>query len=460
MYKNRFIILAIVLIGILMTVLDGYMMSIALPTITKYFGVSVAESQWIITGYLVVMTGLFVVFGKASEYTGKVKLFIGGWALFVISSLACSFSSSIYELIAFRILQAIGASMVGGVSGALIFQSFPPKELGKALGYFGATIGLGSLIGPGLGGIITDKLGWQYIFLVNVPLGIVLLALALKYLKVPETTSKRLDMDWIGAGALIVSVASLLLFCVELSNGITLTASLAAYGAIFILSIAAFVFQESRRKNPLLDLSLFRERKFSMPVLSTLFFTLALNAAIIVGPFYFQGVMGYNSSQVGLLFMLVPFGMMLASYGGGWLYDKFHWKYAAAVSVLISAISFVLLGFAYPMMSLALIIIALLFWGIGNGLFMSPNNAETMGAVSREKTAVASSISTTARSLGGALGISLASIFLILGMGSTGLAGSVLSASPSLLAGTAGTIMFGAGALCVIAAAFSALRNV
>lgn len=152
MYKNRYLILAVVLIGMLMTVLDGYMMSIALPTITTYFNVSIAQSQWIITGYLVVMTGLFVVFGKASEYTGKVKLFIGGWALFTLSSLACSFSSGIYMLIAFRIFQAIGASMVAGVSGALIFQVFPPKELGRALGYFGAVVGLGSLIGPGLGG--------------------------------------------------------------------------------------------------------------------------------------------------------------------------------------------------------------------------------------------------------------------------------------------------------------------
>lgn len=459
-YKNRYIILAVVLIGMLMTVLDGYMMSIALPTITTYFNVSIAQSQWVITGYLVVMTGLFVVFGKASEYTGKVKLFIAGWALFTISSLACSFSTGIYELIAFRILQAAGASMVAGVSGALIFQAFPPKELGKALGYFGATIGLGSLIGPGLGGFIADRFGWQYIFLVNVPLGIILMALALIYLKVPETTSKRLDMDWTGAGALILAVVSLILLCGELANGIAITTPLAAYGAIFVLSLAAFVFQESRCRNPLLDLSLFCDRKFSMPVLSTLLFSVALNAAIIVGPFYFQGVMDYDPSQVGLLFMLVPFGMMLASYAGGWLFDKFHWKYAAAISVLISAVSFVLLGFAYPMMSLGLIMMALLLWGVGNGLFMSPNNAETMGAVSREKTALASSISTTAKSLGGALGISFASIFLALGLSSAGYTGAVLGAGPSLLANTIGIIMIGAGALCVIATMASAIRNV
>jgi EmrB/QacA subfamily drug resistance transporter len=459
-YKNRYIILTVILIGMLMTVLDGYMMSIALPTITAYFNVSIAESQWIITGYLVVMTGLFVVFGKASEYTGRAGLFMGGWGLFTLSSLACSFSTGIYMLIAFRICQAIGAAMVAGVSGALIFQAFPPKELGKALGYFGATVGLGSLIGPGLGGFIADKLGWQYIFLVNVPLGIVLLATALKYLKVPETTSDRLDMDWIGAVTLVVSVTSLMLFCGELANGLSITMPLVAYGIVFILSLAAFLFQESRHRNPLLDLSLFRNGKFSLPVASTLLFFLALNIAIILYPFYFEGVMGYDPSRAGVLFMLVPLAMMIASTAGGWLFDKYHWKFLAATGLLVSAIAFAILGLAYLNASFSLAIVALVLWGAGNGLFTSPNNAETMSAVPREKTAIASSISTTAKSLAGALGVSLASVFLIQGLGMAGYTGPVLGAGPSLLANTMGTIMFGAGALSLIAAALSAARNI
>jgi hypothetical protein len=139
---------------------------------------------------------------------------------------------------------------------------------------------------------------------------------------------------------------------------------------------------------------------------------------------------------------------------------EYHWKFAAAASLFVSAASFVLLGFAYSTMSLGLTLVALVLWGAGNGLFTSPNNAETMGAVPREKTAVASSISTTAKSLGGALGISLASVFVMLGLSAAGYTGALLGASPSLLANTMGTIMFGAGALCIIAAALSAIRNV
>jgi MFS family permease len=171
-YKNRYVILGIVLCGILMSVLDGYMVSIALPTITTQFNISLSQSQWIITGYLAVMTGFFIFFGKISEYTGKTKLFIVGWGLFTLSSLVCGFASNINSLIIFRIAQAIGASMVAGVSGALIFHAFPPNEIGKAMGYFGAVVAIGSLIGPGIGGYITSTVGWSYIFLINVPIGV------------------------------------------------------------------------------------------------------------------------------------------------------------------------------------------------------------------------------------------------------------------------------------------------
>lgn len=408
-YRNRYVILAIVLTGVLMSVLDGYMMSVALPAITTYFNVGIAQSQWIITGYLVVMTGLFVVFGKLSEYTGKGKLFMAGWAIFTASSFACSFAKGIGMLIAFRVIQAIGGSMVAGVSGAILFQAFPPKEIGRAMGYFGSTVALGGLIGPGLGGLIADKLGWQYIFLVNVPIGIVLLAVALKYLKIPEVTSKEFTVDWIGAGMLIVSVASLVLFCGELVNGIAVTIPLAAYGAIFTLSMAAFIFQESRCKAPILDLGLFRGKKFSLPVLSLLLFVIALNASLIIGPFYFQGVMGYDASQVGLIFMLVPLATLFVAPASGWLYDKYRWRYSSAAGVLVSAASYMLLGYAYVTLNFGLSIAALLLWGVGYGLFTSPNSTETMAAVPREKTAIASSVSTTARSLGGALGVSVAS---------------------------------------------------
>lgn len=328
-YKNKYIISAIVLIGVLMSILDGYMVTIALPTITTQFNVDVGLSQWIITGYLVVMTALFIFFGKISEYTGKTKLFMIGWVLFTLSSLACGLSSGITELIIFRIAQATGASMIAGVSGAILFHAFPPKEIGKAMGYFGATVAIASLIGPILGGLITSSFGWQYIFLVNVPLGILLILGALKYLKIPENTSKSLNIDWIGTITFGIAVITLLMFSSEFASNISVTVPLVIYGLVFIFSSVIFIFQESKCKNPMLDLSIFKNREFSLPVLSLLIFSIALNMAIILGPFYFQGVMDYNPSQVGVLFMVISLAMALAAPLGGKLYDKYHLKYAS-----------------------------------------------------------------------------------------------------------------------------------
>lgn len=460
MYKNRYIISVVVLIGVLMSILDGYMVTIALPTITKHFNVNITQSAWIITGYLVVMTGLFIVFGKISEYTGKVKLFMIGWALFTLSSLICGFATNINELIVFRITQAIGASMIAGVSGAILYHTFPMNEIGKIMGYFGATIAIGSLIGPGLGGFITNSVGWQYIFFINVPIGVILLILALKYLKIPETTSPFLNMDWIGSITLVSSVAMLILFLGELANGLKVTSSLIIYGIIFVFTLLIFLLQESRHSNPLIDMSIFRNRKFSFPVFSVLLFSISLNMAIVLVPFYFQGVFGYNPSQVGLFFMLVPLTMMFASLLGGKLYDKYHSNYAAGVGVLISSISFLLLGYAYLIMNIGLIIVSLLMWGIGYGLFTSPNSTETLSALPREKTAIASSVSTTAKSLGGAIGVSLASIILTIYLSTGGYNGVVLSAGASLLSNSIGNIMFLAGALCIISTLVALARNI
>ena len=450
-YKNKNIISIIVLIGILMSILDGYMVTIALPTITTYFNINVAISQWIITAYLVVMTALFIFFGKLSEYTGKTKLFIIGWILFTLSSLGCGLSPGIELLIIFRITQAIGASMIAGVSGAILFHAFPPNEIGKVMGYFGATIAIGTLIGPGLGGLITNFIGWQYIFLVNVPLGIILIIGAKKYLKIPENTSKNLNIDWLGTITFILSITSLLMFCGEIANNISITIPLIIYGLIFLISSIIFILQESKSKNPMLDLSIFKNREFSLPVLSVLIFSIALNVAIIIGPFYFQGVMEYNPSQIGLLFMAVSLAMAISSPIGGKLYDKNNSKYVAATGLVISAVSFILLAYAYLTINLLLMIIALILWGIGQGLFTSPNSAETMSALPGEQTAIASSVSTTVKSLGGALGASFVSIFLTISLTTSGFNGNVLSANKLLLSNSISIIMFVTGILCIIA---------
>lgn len=161
--RNRYIVLLLVLTGVLMAVVDGSVVSIALPTITKYFDVSIAQSQMIMTSYLVTLTSLLMIFGKVAEYVGKAKLFWLGVAFFSFSSLACGISTSLELLVICRIIQATGAAMMFSISSAIIFQAFPRGEQGRAMGYIGATVAIGSILGPTLGGIIVDLLGWTYI---------------------------------------------------------------------------------------------------------------------------------------------------------------------------------------------------------------------------------------------------------------------------------------------------------
>jgi len=459
-HKNKYAIFGILLIGILMSVLDGFMVNIALPDITAYFSVSIATSQWIITGYLLAMTGLFIFFGKLSEHTGKAKLYLIGFAVFTLSSLGCGFVTGIEQMIALRVLQGIGASMVAGISGAITFEIFPPEERGRAMGGLAAAYGIVAMMAPVVGGFITDTLGWRYIFLVNVPIGIALLALALKYMKLGDKTTNALSIDWIGTGTLIVSVISLMLFCGELASGIMMNGLAITYGAAFALSSIAFLLRESRCKNPLLDLSLFGNKKFTLPILSVALSFVIINMVNVLGPFYLQGAMGYTPAQVGLFFMLPPLAMIFAAPLSGMLYDKHRWKLASTLGLLIMAVSFFLQGYSFITASFILILAAFALRGIGDGIFQSINSAEIMNALPLEKVAIASSVSSTVTNLASALGAVTAGILLMFELNSSGYHGAVLEAGPALLSNSIGAAMVVAGVLCLVAMATSALRNI
>ncbi len=459
-YRNRYIILAIILIGTFMAMLDATMVSIALPTMTVHFNVDLTQSQWTITGYLLAMTGLFIFFGKVSEYTGKAKLFMAGWAIFGLSSLACGLAPGLNELIVFRVVQGIGASMVACISAAMIYLVFPPQERGKALGLVGVVFGGAALVGPGLGGFIVDNLGWQYIFFINVPLCIVLLALAMKYLKVPEATTKRLEMDWMGAVTLFVSVVSLMLLCTEIAKDQKVTDVKAAYAVAFLAASLLFLYYESRCAKPLLDLSIFRNGKFTLPILSAFLLYTAISLATTLAPFYFQGAMGYTASEVGYISMVVPLFMMFAAPASGGIYDKRHWKHQAAAGLIVYAAGMIVMSYGVLAMNFWLIIFAFAIRGIGAGIFSSPNGIETMSAVAREKLGIASSVQYTANYMAIMLGVAFSTILVTVSLGWNGYDGPVILAGSSLLSNSVGAVMLVAAALCVLAALVSLLRNI
>jgi len=463
-YRNRYIIMGIVLLGIFMAVLDGIVVSIALPTMTSYFHVDLATSQWITTAYLLTITSLLLICGKVSDYTGRVPMFVAGIGLFTVSSLACGFSTSLPMLIGFRIIQAVGGAMMFSISGAIIFQAFPADERGRAMGYIGSTVAVGSILGPIVGGFVTQALGWEYIFLINVPVGITLFLLALKYLKVHEHREKQFKMDLPGAVLLIVTMVALVLFMNQLAENASLTALELGLAAVFVAGLSAFVYVERRAKEPLLDLSIFRVKLFVLPCVSMILYFIGIFLMNVCSPFYFQGVMGFTQSQVGMFMLIVPLIMVVGSPIGGWLYDKHHSRYYSTAGVGIVAVGMFVMAYGAGVTSLPIMVVAMVLLGIGGALFQSPNNTELMSALPREKLSIASSVTATVRNLGFTIGVSLAAIFISLQFGS--IAGIDFSQPGGILSGNdsfidAVTITIAAGGMIALCAAIaSLLRNV
>jgi len=458
-HPHRYPILLVILIGIFMFVVDAVVVSVALPTITTHFHASVALAQWIITAYLISITSLLLICGRISEYIGRPRMFLAGIILFTLSSLGCGISSCLSMLILFRILQAAGGAMAFSISAAMIFQTFPKGELGRAMGYIGSTIAAGSIAGPVLGGYVVDLLGWQYIFLINVPIGIALLLLAMRYLKIDEKRLERLEMDWIGAGTIILFMAALMLLLSELAIRMSVGIRTIAYTVIFVGSFLAFITNERRQRRPLLDPSVFADLRFTLPGISMMLFFVCNFMMVIAGPFFLQGVMKLSPSQVGTIYLIVPTIVVIGSPLAGWLYDRYHYKYHAAIGMLITATAFLLMGYTSRRMDLFHYILAYLPLGIGSSLFQSPNNAEIMSALPPEKLGMASSLTATIRNLGMALGTSASGILVSWQLSQAGYFGPILQADPELLSATISNIIFIAGAICALGAVASMMRN-
>ncbi len=456
--KMPFILPVIVFAAIFMAVVDGSVVNIALPTITAFFGVNVTLSQWIVTGYLVTMTSLLLVFGRISEYIGRSRVFITGFIIFTLASLACGLSQTLMQLIFFRVIQAVGASMLFSISGAIIFALYRKSERGKAMGYVGATVAVGSITGPVLGGFLVDTLGWEYIFLINVPIGALFIPLALKYLRKDEMTAQAVRMDWPGAAAMVVFMVSLMFMLSSLAGEHAVSLTVAGFATVFLCSLTAFIFIEQRVREPLLDLSIFRVYSFSLSILATFLYFIAIFMINVVGPFYFEGVYGLSPSQVGLVFLIIPIIMVVGSPLAGWLYDRHYSPYYSMAGIALAGFSIIALAVMASSGVLVLIIAAFFPMAVGFALFQSPNNTEVMNALPAEKISIASSVSATVRNLGMAIGASFTSILLVMSADASGYAGPLTNAGSLILTSALIIVVCIAGGLCIFAAVLSLFR--
>ncbi len=451
-YGHRYAVLFIVLVAVLMAVIDGSVVNIALPTMTRYFAVDLADTQWTVTAYLITMTSLLIVFGKVSEYVRRARLFFVGIIVFTASSLACGLSGSLSQLIFFRVLQGTGAAMLFSISSALIFETSPVSERGRSMGYLGSTVAIGSIAGPVVGGLIVDSLGWEYIFFINIPIGILLVIAAARYLRFDEKRADQFSLDGRGAVMMTAGFVFLILALGNLADDTVITPVTVFCFLAFATLLVLFIRYERHCPTPLVDLSIFSYAKFSRPLIALLLVFIANFMIMVVGPFYFEGVLNYRPAQVGLVFLISPALIMVVSPVAGTLFDRYRSRYLGVFGMIVVALACAIFSYCTLTQNVPFILLAFVLAGIGNGFFQSPNNTVLMSALPKEKIATASSVTATARNLGMALGISFGSILLSVQFLLAGDTGDVLTVAPSLLATSVSYIMALCCAICLIVA--------
>jgi EmrB/QacA subfamily drug resistance transporter len=393
-----------------MSYLDSSIVNITLPTLARYFHADLSVIEWIVTSYLLMITGLVLIFGRLADMYGRKRLYILGFIVFTLGSALCSAAPTVWLLVAFRCLQGIGAAALLANGAAIITESFPPEERGRTLGTIGSVLAFAAIVGPLLGGLLTDHIGWRSIFYVNIPIGIVASLLSAKVLPSPAAEHRHEQFDF-GGAITLVACLTCFLFLVGAVSGSHWRASVFVpllIGAIVLGLI--FHAIEARVSQPLLDLELFRQRAFSFAAAASLLSFWAMSSIGFLVPFYLDRVLGLSPTQTGQVMAPVPLFLVGIAPLGGYLADKFGARAISTIGAVINCI-----GLAY-MSTLKLdtsplsVILHLVPFGVGMGLFQPPNNSAIMGAVPSTRLGIASGMISVVKNLGSMSGVAVTSL--------------------------------------------------
>lgn len=402
---NKWSILVAVMLGSIMAPIDGSIMNIAMPTLSNVFHSPLDMVSWVSMAYLLVVSSTLLAFGRLGDIIGYRPVYQIGLLCFTLSSAFCGFSHTITMLIIGRVLQAIGGGMLLSMTPAILTAVFPASERGRALGINAMSVAVGLAIGPSLGGFLVSNFGWQYIFFINVPIG--LAALLWAQLVIPKRSTRLNErFDYVGAVLAFSFLFTLLLYINRGSQWGWASLQGISLLAISIISLIGLIQAESHRPDPMLDLSLFKIRLFTAGTTSTLLNFSAQYIMTFLTPFYLTQ-RGMSASEAGALMTAFPAAMLVMSPISGVLSDRMGARGLSTLGAVISAVGIFLMSTLTLESPLWRIILNLIIFGVGNGLFQSPNNSSVMGSVPRHRLGVASSFLATMRNVGMVLGIAV-----------------------------------------------------
>ncbi len=390
-----------------MATFDGSVVNVALPTIAEHFSASVDLAAWVSLSYSLTLVALIMVFGAWTESKGYALAYKLGYSFFIIGSVMCSLSWSIYALILSRVVQAAGTAMFAAVGIGLVSEIFPEKERGKGIGMIVMTVSAGFIIGPIAGGLLLSAFNWQSIFLINIPIGLVGLYMTFVYFKVlPPHRSER-PMRW--AGSLSVSLALVTaIFALGLLKDYPITDyRIWGLGLVSLLSLVLFVKFESRKETALIGFDIFKNRQFTSSILAMLTAFSSVSGIMLLIPFYLERVKHLEPKQVAFYLMLIPVTMFIFSPLAGKLSDKIGFRFLSTLGVLILSSGLYLMSRIGMNSSTAFVATGLGIIGTGFGVFSTPNSSALMGSVTKGQRAITSGILSTTRNMGISIGVAI-----------------------------------------------------
>jgi EmrB/QacA subfamily drug resistance transporter len=405
--QRRVGILLICSMSLLIVGLDVTIVNVALPSIGQSFGASVSGLQWTIDAYTLVLASLLMLSGSMADRFGRRRTFIVGLSVFSAGSLLCSLAPNLELLVVFRMLQAVGGSMLNPVAMSIITNTFTePRERAQAVGIWGAVVGISMALGPVLGGALVTSAGWRSIFWINIPVGIVAIVLALRY--IPESKAPRARrIDPVGQGLVIVLLASLTYGIIEAPNHGWGSPLIVTAFSLALLSLVALLRYEPRRAEPLIDLRFFRSIPFAAATVTAVAAFAALGGFLFMNTLYLQEVRGLSALQAGLDTLPMAVLTMVMSPISGHIVGSRGSRLPLVISGAALTIGCVMLTQIDGMTPFTWLFAAYAVFGFGFGLVNAPITNAAVSGMPRAQAGVAAGIASTSRQVGQTLGVAV-----------------------------------------------------
>jgi EmrB/QacA subfamily drug resistance transporter len=406
-HRVRLEILGAVLLGILLAALDQTIVGTALPRIvTDLKGNDVYT--WAFTSYLLTATVSGPIYGKLSDLFGRRPIFLAGVAIFLTGSLLCGLSQEMWQFLLFRGLQGLGAGALFPVALAIIGDIFAPSERGKYQGFFGAVFGLSSLIGPFIGGVITDTIGWHWVFFVNLPLGAVVLVIIWRTLPTVRDRSSERSIDYLGAALLVAALVPILVGFTNKQTGEWTDPTVGGFIAVGLVLAAVFVWAESRAKEPIVPLGLFRIRAFTASVAAMFLAAMGFFAAVVFLPRWFQVVAGTSATESGYQILPLLFGLIFSAITTGQIVARTgRYKPIIVAALVLLAFGLFLLTNIRPDTPRPLLWLWMLITGLGIGPSFAVFTLVVQNSVPVRQLGTATSSLTLFQQVGGTVGLAI-----------------------------------------------------